>query len=138
MRYIYKNITPETKILTLLSEDKSSVSSVPLGANSRLEISNNNLDIYVPHILARIDEHGNDISHLVLRAEKDEVPVVVAPLTDNEPISVPVILPIIDNAGTQPIQITEPDAVVTPIVPEESTIVEPVLKPVEATNKKKK
>lgn len=70
MRFIYKNITEETKIVSLLSDDKASVSSIPLGAGARLEVENSNLDIYVPHILARLDENGNDISHIVLRNQE--------------------------------------------------------------------
>lgn len=104
MRYIYKNITEETKILTLLSEDKASVSSVPLGPGARLEISNANLDIYVPHILARIDEHGNDISHLILRAAEDaaaKAPVVEAPVVKDEPVVVPVVLPVVTDVPAE-------------------------------------
>lgn len=102
MRYIYKNITEETKILTLLSEDKASVSSVPLGSGARLEISNANLDIYVPHILARIDDNGNDISHMILRAAEDKpvvAPVVEAPAPVNEPVVVPVVLPVVTESA---------------------------------------
>lgn len=112
MRYIYKNITEETKILTLLSEDKASVSSVPLGSGARLEISNANLDIYVPHILARIDENGNDISHMILRAAEDK-PVVEAPATVNEPVVVPVVLPVVTESA--PAEETEAPAVEAPV-----------------------
>lgn len=68
MRNIYKNITENTVILNLLSTDKTSVTSIPLGAGSRVEVENSNLDIYVPHMLARLDESGNDISHSVIQA----------------------------------------------------------------------
>ena len=71
MRYIYKNITAKSVLLSLASENKHSVSHVPIGPSSTIELSYPGLDLYLPHILARMNESGIDITHLVLRASED-------------------------------------------------------------------
>jgi hypothetical protein len=111
MRFIYKNITETTQIVTLLSDDKTQVTSIPLGAGARVEVSNGNLDIYVPHILSRIDENGYDISHSVVQAAaadarnietaKREAAKADEPiLTSNPPIA-PIVVPPVDAAPVE-------------------------------------
>ena len=71
----YKNITNVTQILAVVSEDKTSVSHVPLDPGAVLEV-NANLDIYVPHILAKLDASDVNISHLVVKARQEIKEVV--------------------------------------------------------------
>ena len=90
MRYIYKNITKSLQLLTLASPLRNSVSQVPLGANATIELSYPGLDLYLPHILARLDEGSNNITHVVLR-EQAEAKVLAAtkPAVLPKPIPVP-------------------------------------------------
>ena len=62
----YKNISGETKIIAVLSDSKTSVSHMSLAAGSIIEVSTS-LDSYVPHILAKLDGNGRDISSEVIR-----------------------------------------------------------------------
>ena len=71
MQYTYKNITKTLHLLTLVSPQRNSVSHVPLGAGATIELSYPGLDMYLPHILARLDEGGNDITHIVLRQKEN-------------------------------------------------------------------
>ena len=69
MPFIYKNITDKSQIIAVVSGDKTSVSHMSIAPGSTLELDAC-IDAYVPHILARIDAMGNDISHLVLDAKE--------------------------------------------------------------------
>ena len=106
MRFIYKNITETTQILTLLSDDKTQVTSIPLGAGARVEVSNGNLDIYVPHILARVDENGYDISHTVVQAVAADTKSAELSKSVPEKVVVanePVVAPIAPVEPTEPV-----------------------------------
>lgn len=70
MSFKYKNITNTTQILAIVSEDKTSVSHVSLEPGATLEV-NVNLDIFVPHILAKLDAEDVNISHLVIKARQE-------------------------------------------------------------------
>ncbi len=75
MSFKYKNITNNTQILPIISEDKTSVSHISVEPGGIFEV-NVTLDTYVPHILAKLDDLGFNISHLVLKA-RQEISVVV-------------------------------------------------------------
>lgn len=65
MSYIYLNNTNQTRIITLVSENRSSASHITIAAGSKIELSYPGLDAYVPHMLLRINELGQNISYLV-------------------------------------------------------------------------
>lgn len=70
MRYIYQNKSDEPKVVTLVNELKTSISHIPMAAGARLELSYPGLDTFVPHVLARVNENGTDISHTVIAAQR--------------------------------------------------------------------
>ena len=90
MRYLYKNITTTGKLLSLLSQDRHSVSHIPVGPSTTIELEYPGLDLYLPHILALINESGQDITHLVLREleENKKAASKVAPVP-NKPFVFP-------------------------------------------------
>ncbi len=66
MRYIYENRSDVAHVVTLVSENKSSISHIPMGPKSRLELSYPGLDVYVPHWLRRVNDAGMDISATIV------------------------------------------------------------------------
>jgi hypothetical protein len=76
--FVYKNITKSLQTLTLVSAQRNSVTHVHIGPGSTIDLNYPGLDQYMPHILARLDEGGNDITHKILR-KNAETPKVVAP-----------------------------------------------------------
>ena len=88
MRYIYKNITATSRLLSLVSQDSHSVSHVPIGAGTTIELSYPGLDLYLPHILARLNEGGQDITHLVLRSNAvTQAAKTASKLVANKPVA---------------------------------------------------
>lgn len=75
MSFKYKNITNTTQTLAVVSEDKTSVSHMSVEPGAIIEV-NANLDIYVPHILAKLDASDVNISHLVTKARQELKEVV--------------------------------------------------------------
>ena len=67
MVYTYKNITKTNQLLTLVSNQHNSVSHITVGVGATIELSYPGLDMYLPHILARLDEGKNNITATVLR-----------------------------------------------------------------------
>lgn len=67
MVYTYKNITKTSQLLTLVSNQHNSVSHITIGVGATIELSYPGLDMYLPHILARLDEGKNNITATVLR-----------------------------------------------------------------------
>ena len=70
MRYIYQNKSDQSKVVTLVNELKTSISHIPMAAGAKLELSYPGLDTFVPHVLARVNEQGTDISHTVIAAQR--------------------------------------------------------------------
>jgi len=116
MRYTYKNITKTSQLLTLASQQRNSVAHIPLGAGSVIELSYPGLDLYIPHILARIDEGGNDITHIVLR---DQATAKAAPT-----ISTPVVPPAV--SPKQVVESPNPTAVKPGIYVDNTPKIKPV------------
>jgi len=72
-RYIYSNRTEEIKIVTLISEARTSCNHLPMSPGSKIELNYPGLDMYVPHCLARLDEAGNDISYVVIKERENKL-----------------------------------------------------------------
>ena len=70
MRYIYENRSDVAHVVTLVSENKSSISHIPMGPKSRLELSYPGLDVYVPHWLRRVNDAGMDISATIVASRE--------------------------------------------------------------------
>lgn len=77
MSYTYKNITKTTQLLTLPSAQRNTISHIHLAPNSSIDLSYPGLDMYMPHILARMDG-GINITHTVLR-QNDNAKSVASP-----------------------------------------------------------
>ncbi len=83
MRYIYENRSDVAHVVTLVSENKSSISHIPMGPNARLELSYPGLDVYVPHWLRRVNDAGMDISASIV-ASRELAPA--KPIEVKEPL----------------------------------------------------
>lgn len=92
MGFYYKNITGETKIIAVLSLNKSSVTHMSLAPDARIEVATS-LDGYVPHILAKLDADGRDLSYEVVKAREEAKAVVVEKVEEVKPINAPVEVP---------------------------------------------
>lgn len=75
MRFIYYNPGETSIMVSYLPSQTSDVSHVVIPANSKLELPTPALDLYVPHKLQRINEHGQDISQLVIANRSAEASV---------------------------------------------------------------
>ena len=82
MVYTYKNITKTSQLLTLVSNQHNSVSHITVGVGATIELSYPGLDIYLPHILARLDEGKNNITASVLRNNATEVKTTEKPVAN--------------------------------------------------------
>lgn len=93
MSYIYKNITSEMHLIGVVNDSGTDVSHMPLAPGAQIEVSNTSLDVYMPHILARILPNGTDITYTVLRRKEDvvEAPVVEAPVVEAPVVEAPVV-----------------------------------------------
>ena len=78
--YIYKNITKTSQLLTLVSNQHNSVSHITVGVGATVELSYPGLDIYLPHILARLDEGKNNITAEVIRKNSVAIKSTVKPV----------------------------------------------------------
>ena len=70
MGFYYKNITSETRIIAVLSNNKTSVTHISLAPDARIEVATS-LDGYVPHVLAKLDANGRDISYEVVKVREE-------------------------------------------------------------------
>jgi len=66
MAYTYKNITKISQLLTLPSPQRNTVSHIHLAPNATIDLAYPGLDMYMPHILARMEGTTN-VTHIVLR-----------------------------------------------------------------------
>ena len=110
MSYIYKNITSIPQLIAVVNESRTDVSHIPLSPGARIELNEATLDMYMPHILARINNDGQDITHMILRQAEEQkdslartaaakeafaAKSVVAPVVVEE---VPVVAPVVVEA----------------------------------------
>ncbi len=89
MSYTYKNITNSTQLLTLPSQQRNSVSHIHLAAGSTIELAYPGLDMYLPHILARMEGTAN-VTHTILRQNEAtkaaaQAAAALAPTTPAKP-----------------------------------------------------
>jgi len=76
--FYYKNISGDTQMIAILSNDGSSISHIPLLSGSNLDV-NVSLDHYVPHILHRFNGVGVDISNEIVKQRTERKAVVKEP-----------------------------------------------------------
>ena len=112
MRYIYENRSDVAHVVTLVSENKSSISHIPMGPKARLELPYPGLDVYVPHWLRRVNDAGMDISATIV-ASRELAPAkpieVKEPLKemDNKEIKKEIKTETKADKKVKPVQITE-------------------------------
>lgn len=72
MSYTYKNITDQTHLIAVLNESRTDVSHIPVSPGAKIEVAEPTLDVYLPHILARMSSDGSqDITSQILRQNED-------------------------------------------------------------------
>jgi hypothetical protein len=69
-------------LLTLVSNQHNSVSHITVGVGATVELSYPGLDMYLPHILARLDEGKNNITATVLRNNSTAAKVTTKPVAN--------------------------------------------------------
>ncbi len=72
MSYVYKNITNQPQLIAVVNESRTDVSHIPLSPGARIELNEPTLDMYMPHILARLNGDGQDITHMILRQAEEQ------------------------------------------------------------------
>jgi hypothetical protein len=123
MGYTYKNITDKHQLIAVVNDAGTDVSHVPVGPGARIEVSRPTLDVYLPHVLARLNEAGNDITHIVMRQNEDYKTIRAADAKKMEQVPTPVTTTLPVPTDIKPLVLTpaeeklpEPEEVPAPKV----------------------
>lgn len=117
MRHIYENRSGKVHRLFLITEDRNGGNQMVFVPGSRIDLGYPGLDNYVPHLLAKINEHGYDISMTVeaqrrslLSDTKSEDVVTSEDTKPSEPVSPVVELVPEVKAAEVVVEAEEPEA----------------------------
>jgi hypothetical protein len=103
MGYIYKNITDKHQLIAVVNDAGTDVSHVPVGPGARIEVTRPTLDVYLPHVLARLNEAGNDITHIVMRQNEEYKAIRTADAKKVEQATTPVPAAPIQPSAAEPL-----------------------------------
>lgn len=124
MRHIYENQSGKVHRLFLITEDKNGGNQMVFVPGSKIELNYPGLDNYVPHLLAKINEHGYNISASVeaqrrslLLPEKSEVVVTVEDNKSVEPVSPVVELVVVTTEEVSEVKLEAKPEVKEPKLP---------------------